>query len=85
MIYDHIPEPLLSASVDSALRDLGIFAWRILFPILLDPEPDNEYKHQISSLSGTIAFSDGEWLASYKMLDNGDVQVDFIIRDSDAL
>ena len=85
MIDDHIPELLLSASVDSALRDLGIFAWRILFSILLDTEPDNEYKHQLSSLSGTIVFSDGEWLASYKMLDNGDVQVDFIIRDSDAL
>ena len=85
MIYDRIPEPLLSASVDSALRDLGIFAWRILFSILLDTEPDNEYKHQLSSLSGTIVFSDGEWLASYKMLDNGDVRVDFIIRDSDAL
>ena len=85
MIDDHIPELLLSASVDSALRDLGIFAWRILFSILLDTGPDNEYKHQLSSLSGTIVFSDGEWLASYKMLNNGDVQVDFIIRDSDTL
>ena len=85
MIDDHIPDLLLSTSVETVLGDLGIFAWCILFSILLDPEPDDEYKHQFSSLSGTIVFSDGEWLASYKMLDNGDVQVDFIIRDSDAL
>ena len=84
MTDEHIPELLLSTRVDSTLRDLGIFAWCILFSILLDPEPDDEYKHSFTSLSGTIVFSDGEWLASYKILHNGDVQVDFIISDSDA-
>ena len=84
MATEHIPELLLTGSVRSALNDLGILAWCVLFSILHDPEPDDEYKHYFESLSGTIVFSDGEWLASYKLLDNGDVQVDFIIRDSDA-
>ena len=54
MTDEHIPELLLSTSVDSTLRDLGIFAWCILFSILLDPESDDEYKHSLASLSGTI-------------------------------
>ena len=85
MTNDHIAELLFSENVESALNSLGIVAWCILFSILLDPDPDDEFKHYFASLSGTIIFSDGEWLASYKLLDNGDVQVEFIIRDSDAL
>ena len=77
----------MSGSVKSVLNDFGILSWcvRILHPSD-DPEPDDEYKALLrNALSGTIVFSDGEWLASYKLMDNGDVLVDFIIRDSDAL
>ena len=82
---EHVPELVLSGSIRSALNRLGILAWCVLFSILYDPEPDEDYKHYFPSLLDTIVFSDGEWLVSYKLLDNGDVQVDFIIRDSDAL
>lgn len=85
MATEHIPRLLMSNGVRYSLNRLGILAWCVLFSILLDPEPDDEYKHHFAYLSGTIVFSDGEWLAAYKLLDNGDVQVDFIIRDSDAL
>ena len=84
MTSEHIPELVLSESVEASLNDLGILAWCVLFSILFDPEPDDEYKHYFASLSGTTVFSDGEWLASYKLLENDDVQVDFIIRDSDT-
>ena len=85
MATEHVPELVLSGSVRLALNRLGILAWCVLFSILYDPEPDDEYKHYFEILSGTIVFSDGEWLVSYKLLDNGDVRVDFIIRDSDAI
>ena len=85
MATEHIPRLLMSDGVRHALNRLDILAWCVLFSILLDPEPDDEYKHYFATLSGTIVFSDGEWLASYKLLDNGDVLVDFIIRDSDAV
>ena len=53
----------------------------MLFEILFDPEPDDEFKHYIPSID-VIIFTDGEWIASYRLLDNGDVLVSNLVHDT---
>lgn len=81
MTSERIPRLLLSHELTSAIDRHGILAWCILFEILFDPEPDDEYKHYFPSID-VIVFSDGEWLVTYKILDNEDVLVSNMIRDS---
>ena len=81
MTSEHISRLLLSQELTAAIGRHGILAWCILFEILFDPEPDGEYKHYIAGLDAII-FSDGEWIASYRLLDNEDVLVSNLIRDS---
>ena len=81
MTSEHIPELLLSEELNAKMDRRGILVWCLLFAILFDPEPDGQYKHYFPSIDVTI-FSDGEWLATYRVLDNGDVLVSNLIRDS---
>lgn len=81
MTSEHISRLILSQELTAAINRHGILAWCVLFEILFDPEPDDEYKHYFPSID-VIVFSDGEWIVSYKTADNGDVLVASLIRDS---
>ena len=83
MTSEHIAELLLSEELNTRMDRHGILVWCLLFAILFDPKPDGQYKHYIPSIDVTI-FSDGEWLATYRLLDNGDVLVSNLVRDSYA-
>ena len=83
MTSEHIAELLLSEELNTRMDGHGILVWCLLFAILFDPEPDDHFKHYIPSIDVTI-FSDGEWLATYRLLDNGDVLVSNLVRDSYA-
>ena len=81
MIDEHVPGLLLSEAQTAAINRHGMMAWCTLFEILFDPEPDDEFKHYFPSID-VIIFSDGEWLVSYRILDNDDVLVANLIQDS---
>ena len=83
MTSEHIAELLLSEELNARMDRHGILVWCLLFAILFDPEPDGHFKHYIPSIDVTI-FSDGEWLATYRLLDNGDILVSNLVRDSYA-
>ena len=55
----------------------------MLFSILLDPEVDEINKFDY--LYGTIEFVNEEWYASYRILDDGDIEVGLLHRLSDLL
>ncbi len=80
MTSEHISRLLLSQELTAAIDRHGILAWCILFEILFDPEPDDEYKHYMPSID-VIVFTDGEWIVSYRLLDNGDVLVSNLVQD----
>ena len=80
---EHIPELILSADAQLTLLRHGIPAWNMLFSILLDPEVDEVNKFDY--LHGTVEFVDEEWYASYRILDNGDIEVSLLHRLSDLL
>ena len=80
---EHIPELILSADVQETLDRYGIPAWNVLFAILLDPEVDEVNK--FNYLSGTIEYVDEEWYASYRILDNSDIEVNLLHRLADLL
>lgn len=82
MTNEHIPQLLLSEDLNATVNRHGILAWFTLFGILFDPEPDDTFKHEFSKLGGTIIYSDGEWIISYMLFDNGDVQISNMIRDT---
>ena len=81
MTSEHIPRLILSQELTTATDRHGILAWCMLFEILFDPEPDDEFKHYIPSID-VIIYSDGEWIASYRLLDNGDVLVSNLVQDT---
>ena len=80
---EHIPELILSADVQETLDRYGISAWNVLFSILLDPAVDEVNKFYY--LFGTIEYVDEEWYASYRILDNGDIEVNLLHRLADLL
>ena len=53
MTGEHIPELLLSEELNAKVNEHGILAWFVLFEILFDPEPDDVFKHEFSTLGGT--------------------------------
>jgi len=61
----------------------GIPAWSVLFSILLDPDVDEVNKFEY--LAGTREFAYEEWYASYRVLDNGDIEVSLLYRLVDLL
>ena len=82
MTSEHIAELLLSEELNATVNRHGIIAWFVLFEILFDPEPDDEFKHEFSTLGGTIIYSDGEWIVSYMLFDNGDIRISNMVRDN---
>ena len=80
---DSIPELILSADVRVTLDRYGMLAWGVLFSILLDPAVDEINKFAYAF--GMIEFVDDEWYASYRILDNGDIEVSMLHRLSDLL
>ena len=81
MTSEHVAELLLPDELNARMDRHGIMVWCLLFAILFDPEPDGHFKHYIQTLD-TIIFSDGEWIASYRLLDNGDVLVSNLVQDT---
>ena len=80
---EHVPGLTFSADVQATLDQYGMAAWNVLFSILLDPEVDEISK--FGYLYGTIEFVDEEWYASYRILDDGDIEVSLLHRLSDLL
>ena len=80
---EHTPELILSDDTRTTLDRYGVLAWNILFSILLDPAVDEVNKFDY--LFGTIEFVDDEWYDSYRILDNGDIEVSALHRLSDLL
>ena len=86
MTSEHIPELLLSEELNARMDRHGILVWCLVFGVsryFSTPNRNGEYKHYIPSID-VIIFSDGEWLATYRLLDNGDVLVSNLVRDSYA-
>jgi len=78
---EHIARLILSQELTTATDRHGIPARCLLFEILFAPESDDEFKHYIPSID-VIIFSDGDWIASYRLLDNGDVLVSNVVQDT---
>ena len=83
MTSEHIAELLLSEELNGdSETGTGLSHGSCLFEILFDPEPDDEFKHEFSTLGGTIIYSDGEWIVSYMLFDNGDIRISNVVRDT---
>lgn len=80
---EHIPELILSDDAQATLNRYGITAWNVLFSILMDPAVDDVNKFDYAF--GTIESVDDDWYASYRILDNGDIEVSAVHRLSDLL
>ncbi|MXY47410.1 MAG: hypothetical protein F4Y44_10635 [Chloroflexi bacterium] len=71
----------MPVALEFELNKYGILAWCMLFSLLFDPEPDGEFKipaHSPPFHPDTVFFSNDEWLAIYRIMDSGDINVGYI-------